>query len=240
MRKVQPCFRCDSPGTTREHFPPKAFFPNGGANLQLRTVRSCAEHNNGKSDDDQYVLAHICGHAADGKNLATRRFQESIAPQLEIAPKFRELLNRGAYAIPEKGMAYLVDVSRFDRFFDSLCCAIFFDRYGVSCGEQFKIMHLYLSFEPNSDHDREMLEHGRQMYARFFSDWSQMVSTVEADRIDEIVYQYEIVDPGGPEASITIVHGFYGVFQVISLVTHKAANAMIEKLLGSGQLDDFI
>tara|TARA_R110002072_G_scaffold182386_1_gene338555 strand:+ start:86 stop:805 length:720 start_codon:yes stop_codon:yes gene_type:complete len=239
MPKDLRCFRCDAEGVTREHFPPKAFFPKG-ANLQLRTVPSCIEHNNGKSQDDQYVLAHICMNAANGDNLAARRFQESIAPQLEFSPRFRKLLNHNQHPSPGRGVAYGVDTERFDRFFDSLCCAVFFDKYATPCGDEFKFMHHYMNFHSNSAHDQALRELGRQMHGRFFTDWSHMVSVFEADHVDEIVYGYEIVDPCGPDASITIAHSFYGVFQVVSLVTHKAANAEIEKLLDSGELDGLL
>lgn len=43
--------------------PPKAFFPEGERD-QLLTVRSCPHHNNAKSNDDLYVLAHICMNAS--------------------------------------------------------------------------------------------------------------------------------------------------------------------------------
>ena len=45
--------------TTKEHIPPKAFFPKDQRN-QLLTVPSCELHNNAKSSYYIYVLAHIC------------------------------------------------------------------------------------------------------------------------------------------------------------------------------------
>src|SRR5688572_4679712 len=81
------CYHCGSPASTREHFPPKSFFPRGG-NLQLTTVPSCKLHNNDKSGDDQYLLAHITMHAASQQNLASRIFMRSVAPQLERSQGF--------------------------------------------------------------------------------------------------------------------------------------------------------
>lgn len=54
---------CTNKGTTKEHIPPKSFFPEGEKE-QLLTVKSCPIHNNKKSTDDQYVLAHICMNAS--------------------------------------------------------------------------------------------------------------------------------------------------------------------------------
>ena len=73
VHKAPLCYLCRRPARTREHVPPKSFFPRGG-NLQLMTVPSCEEHNNAKSDDDQYLLAHITLHAASGDNLAKKVF----------------------------------------------------------------------------------------------------------------------------------------------------------------------
>ena len=115
------CYRCDERGTTREHFPPKCFFPKK-ANLQLKTIASCELHNNGKSQDDQYVLAHISLHASRSDNLAQRVFLRAILPQLDQA-SFKRTLTDGARPAAD-GVEYPIDSARFDSFFDSLTCAI--------------------------------------------------------------------------------------------------------------------
>lgn len=45
----------------------------------------------------------------------------------------------------------------------------------------------------------------------------------EADKIDEVVYSNAVMDPIGTEGSITIAHTFYGVFEVVSLLSRKSA-----------------
>ena len=50
---------------------------------------------------------------------------------------------------------------------------------------------------------------------------SDVVESYEADRADEVVYGNQIVDPGGADASITIAHTFYGVFEVVSFLTRR-------------------
>lgn len=50
-----------------------------------------------------------------------------------------------------------------------------------------------------------------------------MISHYEADRVDEAIYGHDIMDPGGPSASITIAHTFYGIFNVWSLLTRFVA-----------------
>ena len=54
---------CTKKGITKEHIPPRSFFPKGEKE-QLLTVKSCEIHNNRKATDDQYVLAQICMSAS--------------------------------------------------------------------------------------------------------------------------------------------------------------------------------
>ena len=73
---------CVNEGVTKEHIPPKAFFPIGEKE-QLLTVKSCKEHNNAKSKDDLYVLAQICMNASPS-NRAREIFLDKILPQLDF------------------------------------------------------------------------------------------------------------------------------------------------------------
>jgi hypothetical protein len=71
---------CTEKGTTKEHIPPRSFFPEGERE-QLLTVKSCKAHNNDKSTNDLYVLAQICMNASPS-NRAREVFQERVLPQL--------------------------------------------------------------------------------------------------------------------------------------------------------------
>lgn len=61
------CYMCDLPGTTIEHVPPRALFPEakdvGGKNyrIDLITVPSCPLHNTAKSDDDEFLMVSLAG-----------------------------------------------------------------------------------------------------------------------------------------------------------------------------------
>jgi len=58
---------CDLPGTTDEHIPPRAIFPEAkdaeGRNyrIDLITVPSCPDHNTAKSDDDEFLMVSLAG-----------------------------------------------------------------------------------------------------------------------------------------------------------------------------------
>jgi len=220
-RKNSACYKCGQPATTREHFPPKSFFPAGG-NLQLKTVRSCFAHNNSKSGDDQYILTQICINAGKAENLAKQIFMRSVVPQLERSIAFREMLNRDAEWLENGARRYPVDIARFDNFFDSLSCAVFFDRFGCQFDPStHTLRHIYMSLTSDDPYDQAHKQFISQAMSYFFQHHREQIEHFDAARIDEIVYANDVLAPAGITASVTIGHSFYGVFEVISLMTRK-------------------
>jgi hypothetical protein len=71
------CYACEAPATNREHAPPLCFYPKakdlsaGAPDLRrnLITVPSCDDHNNPKSQDDEYTACAIVLNA-EGSGLA--------------------------------------------------------------------------------------------------------------------------------------------------------------------------
>jgi hypothetical protein len=57
-KKVYRCYYCGNIANTREHAPPKIFFPNSLRD-NLVTVPSCSLHNNAKSNSDEYIFQLI-------------------------------------------------------------------------------------------------------------------------------------------------------------------------------------
>ena len=221
MRPQPSCYRCGKPATTNEHVPPKSFFPRGG-NLQLKTVPSCQEHNNGKSGDDQYLLTHITMHAAKGDNLAKRLFLRSVVPQLERSALFRQRIAGDRVERGDGSVAYPVDTARCDRFFDHLCYALYFDKFGESFSDDaHRINHCYLSLESSDPEELERKAFVSAAFREYARSFDTVVELYEADRIDEVVYNHSIIAPAGPRASITIGHTFYGMFEVMSFLTRK-------------------
>lgn len=83
-RDLNICYCCgielDKTTKTREHIPPKCFFPKGYKD-ELITVPSCKEHNNAKSEDDEYLWQMIAINILankHGQNLATEKVVKSI------------------------------------------------------------------------------------------------------------------------------------------------------------------
>lgn len=228
---MKKCYMCSSEAKTREHFPPKAFFPKG-ANLQLWTVPSCIKHNNQKSGDDQYFLTQVLMNMSREGNLARERFMESIAPHLEKSPKFREMIARKSKAVAQGKRSYLVDVSRMYSVMDGLCHAIVFRRYGRNLPTQeYHLRHEFCNFVSDDATQDEHVANWIKQFDRLAIEHSWAVDAESADKKSEEVYSYKIFAPVGLDASITINHLFYGGFQVISLLTHKKVNASIRNVL---------
>ncbi len=214
------CYMCGRPYTGREHVPPKSFFPKG-CGLQLKTVPSCAEHNNAKSDDDQYLLAHISMHAASENTIAKQRFMRSIEPHLHRSPGFHRLLRDGSIPLPGGARKYKVDTRRFDNFFDHLACAIYFDRYGTPLNRAtHRVQHVYLSLLDEDPEEQARRKFLVMSLGHFYEDFQSMISSYDPGRVnDESIYANKVIDPAGPQGSTTIAHTFYGVFDVVSLLT---------------------
>jgi hypothetical protein len=142
----------------------------------------------------------------------------SIAPQLKMSPGLAASLRpdpqRGRGAIP-------VDAVRFDAFFDALSCAIYFDRFKTPFDPSVHwLRHIYPSLHHDDPRANAAAKEARDTFSQFFGLHSGMVEKFEADRVDEVVYGHTLAAPAGNRASITIAHTFYGVFEVISLMTY--------------------
>lgn len=222
-QKLQKCYRCSALATTKEHFPPRCFFPKGsGLNLQLRTVPSCKEHNNDKSNDDQYLLAHICMNASKGPSLPRDIFLRSISPQLERSVKFTSSLAEDAEHFSDGTSKYGVDVARFDNFFDHLSWAIYFDRYGQPFDESnHSINHTYPTLHTDDPEELKARSFLSGMIGEFQKNYAKIISHFEAAKADASVYSNQIIAPIGSNGSITIIHTFYGLFEAVSMLSRK-------------------
>jgi len=207
---------CTSLGITKEHIPPKAFFPAGEKD-QLLTVRSCEEHNNSKSKDDLYVLAQICMNASPS-NRAREIFIEKVEPQLGYNnDALRKLLFKNAVKLIDGRVKYDVDIKRFNDFFTALSCGIIFKSCGASLPNNFKVNHMYpnLSLQTNNQLELEIQKfyEGKPMSFMEFGN---------PNTNNERIYTVEIFGVPGFKSSLTIVHLFFGKFKVISMLTNIA------------------
>ena len=122
--------------------------------------------------------------------------------------------------LPNGWRKYPVDEDRLDRFFDHLVHALVFAKYGRQLNpREHRISHLYLSLiseEPLELAKRDLVVRSLGHLSVEFAEFQERF---EAASVVEPVYEYRLFAPAGPDASMTFKHYFYGVFEVVSMLT---------------------
>ncbi len=204
-------------GITKEHIPPKAFFPKGEKE-QLLTVKSCIEHNNAKSKDDLYVLAQICMNASPS-NRAREIFMKKVAPQLDFNNgALRKKIASGSIQLPDGSVKYPVDSQRLDEFFDALSFGIVFKACGSSLPRNYTVNHMYCSL--TSDHDPLLIQLEAETEKFYSSKPLEFMEFGRPNTKNERIYTVEVFGIPNFKSSITLVHVFFGRFKVISMLTN--------------------
>lgn len=132
--RIQPtCYACDKPATTREHAPPRSFFPEAYRNNNLITVPSCASHNNDNSKDVEYarnIISTYYGVNNVGQELfldkSMRSFDRSPALLNTAFSDIRLVMIRGATC-----GAFTVDVERIEVVMRACVSALHFHFTGT-------------------------------------------------------------------------------------------------------------
>lgn len=209
---------CNENGVTKEHIPPRSFFPHGEKE-QLLTVKSCKKHNNSKSKDDIYVLAQICMNASPS-NRAQEVFLDKVVPQLNFNnSSLKKKLVFGAEPSECGGVRYQVDISRFDNFFTALSCGIIFKSCGMSLPNNYDISHIYHNFHGNADpYVKEFNDEINQFYSGKPMDF---MTFGEPDVRNKRIYTVTIFGVPEFKSSITVIHEFFGTFKVTSMLTNR-------------------
>lgn len=206
---------CSEKGTTREHIPRRAFFPKGET-LQLLTVKSCKTHNNDKSTNDLYVLAQICMNASPN-NRAREVFQQRVLPQLDFNNgALRNTLAAGSVKLA-KGVRYVVDARRFDEFFTALCCGLIYKSQKAPLPANYSINHIYHRFLGAPDIELDPVVASIDKF--YDGKPPEFLPFGNPDTRNERIYTVEIHGVPAFGGSITIVHRFFGVFKVTSMLS---------------------
>ncbi len=213
---------CEKPGTTKEHTPPRAFFPEDKRN-QLLTVPACEDHNNGKSADDIYVLAQICMNASPA-NESRDVFKQKVVPQLSFnEDALRKTLAQGAVPLGNGAVAYPFDEARVNRFFDALAFGLVYNVAKRSLPPEYSVSHVYhdffeADFDPRVKAFRDQLI---KFYGEDNKDATEILNFGKLRTLNTTVYNARIFGLPNFSTSITIAHTFYGVFRVTSMLTRN-------------------
>lgn len=138
------CYCCEKTATTKEHIPPKCFFPepkhlpenSPNYRKNLITVPSCFEHNNYRSKDDEYAAAVIILNSESklaftfhkSKWVKTMlRNQASLGKR--IFSKARQvpiISKKGNLLILNETLAIPYEWNRIESVIKSIACGIYY------------------------------------------------------------------------------------------------------------------
>lgn len=137
-RKPRTCYMCHSEETSKEHVPPKCFFPthrevSGKISFRqnLITVPSCNEHNSEKSGDDQFLLSIITSHIENNpiaQRIFSTRVMRTLRRKPHLAPNFFKGLMPVLFGRVQTGMFFL-DRPRFDKTLINIARGVYFNHY---------------------------------------------------------------------------------------------------------------
>ncbi len=124
---METCYKCNRHSCTREHVPPKSFFPENKRN-NLITVPSCEKHNLDNSPDVEYVRNILtCFLQANHEGIklgVTKTYRSFKRSQKLLHSTFRSSspikINNDNSAIVQ------YDIIRFDNIMKSIADAIYF------------------------------------------------------------------------------------------------------------------
>lgn len=126
------CYCCDAAGSTKEHVPPKSFFPPS-LRKNLITVPSCEAHNLDNSEDVEIARSQICQH------IQTNGVARSLA-----ADKVLRSLQRNNAALAKKTLrnlrpvivngqqtgVFTAAIDSINRVMEAIAYAIYFHTKG--------------------------------------------------------------------------------------------------------------
>jgi hypothetical protein len=133
------CYTCGAEATTREHVPPRSFFPKG-RRQNLLTVPSCYVHNHDQSLDIEYVRNLISGfygtnaEAERTFEIAKRSFDRSSALFHQTFGDFERILLNG-----EETGTFRVDLERVKSVMRPIANALYFLDYGEQYAAEWNV-----------------------------------------------------------------------------------------------------
>ena len=130
----------------------------------------------------------------------------------------------GAVPLGNGAVKYKVDVARLDDFFTALSCELIYKSCGFSLPANYKISHVYHNFRNEADSQMREIE---DAIGTFYSGKPmEFMEFGDPDTRNERIYSVTIVGIPKFQSSVTIVHTFFGVFKVTSMLTRVVAGGL--------------
>jgi hypothetical protein len=129
-KPLRSCYMCDQPSSTREHVPPRSFFPKG-KRPNLWTVPSCPTHNLENNQDVEYVRNVIVTQL--GTNATAENILEVAKRSWDHSPALfaRTFHDFGRVTVQEQQTgAFTFDLVRVKSVMSSVAHALAYRDFG--------------------------------------------------------------------------------------------------------------
>jgi hypothetical protein len=196
------CYACDQPATTKEHAPPRSFFPQGHRD-NLITVPSCETHNNDNSKDVEYarnVITTMYGSNAVGEqhfaDKSVRSFDHTPALLQKTFSDIRPVNLQG-----DTVGLFTVDTARITNVMQACVCALHFRETGERIGKWEIVL-------PNLSFGKDTTEEESTAWLGFVSMFRQIPFQEKTTTSPE-VFEFAVGDiEGGRVYSLRFYKGF--------------------------------
>lgn len=222
------CYMCEAEGSTSEHVPPRALFPQAkdaagqDHRADLITVPSCELHNMGKSRDDEFLMVSLAGII--GNNSIGYRHKFTKVNRAIRRTSYKLLM--GAFASKPKlhvvdlGNNRFIDVlwgtpdqARLAFCFERIVRGLHYHHFGIPYAGQVKVLIGYLSYETGSTRNLQ----------RFMLDKAEMELECRPKfGRNQDVFYYQVTDPDEFGLSLFRLCFYGGVNVYVSLIPDSA------------------
>jgi hypothetical protein len=142
------CIYCGNIATTKDHVPPRSFFPKPFLS-NLITVPSCFECNNRFSNDEEYLRTVLASalQDRDSEELVTQIWEQKVERALKrneplIGSIYNSLQLVSIYdgsTLLGKRMAFTIDMDRIERVISKIVKGLFFCHVGEPLAPNFSV-----------------------------------------------------------------------------------------------------
>ena len=126
------CYVCGREATSREHVPPRCFFPDDSRyRQQLITVRSCTEHNEDTSLDDEYVR-NVIAMCIGNNSIGFKQFIEKTVKSFEGSiGLMKKTVGTSQTVFTPEGptRAFKIDRARFNKVMKKIAYGLYFYKF---------------------------------------------------------------------------------------------------------------
>lgn len=227
------CYCCEKTATTKDHIPPKCFFPekkhlpNNSSDYRrnLITVPSCSEHNNFRSHDDEYTAAVIAMSSENNLALAILkskwikvllRNEGSLGKRIFAqAQPVRTIHQHNKLLIPRETLAITYELERIENVIKSIARGIYYLELQNKWVDDIDIIipkALYKNLKPRQDINK--WETINQCFIRLTAH-EQFELTKKGSNPDIFYYQFFKLEKNSDYMIRIVFYNYFVIFAIL-------------------------